>query len=162
MKTTSTESRVITEASVEDAREIFALQKLAYQSEAAIEEDFSIPPLRETLEEIEAAFQLGVVFKSVVNGRIIASARTSLQNGTCHVCRVIVHPDVQNQGVGSRLMRAIEARFPDVRRFELFTSQKSQRNLHFYAKLGYQPYKTVLHDGRREMVYLEKRSDKPD
>lgn len=159
MKTTNLEPLIVTEATLDDAAEIFALQKLAYQSEAEIEGNFGIPPLTETLDQIEAAFGRGVVFKSVLAEQIIGSARTIVQNGTCHVCRVIVHPELQNRGIGSQLMLAVETRFPDVRRFELFTSQKSGRNLHFYAKLGYQPYKTMLHDGSRTMVYLEKLRD---
>jgi ribosomal protein S18 acetylase RimI-like enzyme len=159
MKTTLDKTLTITEATSEDAAEIHALQQLAYQSEAKIQHNCSIPPLRETVEEVEAAFENGIVFKGVLNSRIIASARTSLQNGTCHICRVIVHPQVQNRGTGTQLMRAVESRFPHVQRFELFTSQKSERNLHFYAKLGYQAYKTVLGDDGRTLVYLEKRLD---
>ena len=41
----------IERVSVSDAEEILALQKLAYQSEAEI---YSIPPLVQTLEEMEA------------------------------------------------------------------------------------------------------------
>jgi hypothetical protein len=36
-------------ASIEDAEEILALQKLAYVSEAEIIDDFTIPPLHQTL-----------------------------------------------------------------------------------------------------------------
>jgi hypothetical protein len=41
---------IIEEATVSDAEEILALQKLAYQSEAEIYNDFGIPPLVQTLE----------------------------------------------------------------------------------------------------------------
>jgi ribosomal protein S18 acetylase RimI-like enzyme len=159
MKTTLDKTLTITEAAVEDAAEIHALQQLAYQSEAEVQHNRLIPPLRETVEEVQAAFAGGLVFKGILNSRIIASARTSLQNGTCHICRVIVHPNIQNRGTGTQLMRAVESRFPHVQRFELFTSQKSERNLHFYAKLGYRAYKTVLSDDGRTLVYLEKRRD---
>jgi hypothetical protein len=40
---------MITQAAAADAAEILALQKLAYQSEAAIYQDYSIPPLTQTL-----------------------------------------------------------------------------------------------------------------
>ena len=46
----------ITHAQIEDAEEILELQKLAYQSEAVIYNDWSIPPLTETFEEIRAEF----------------------------------------------------------------------------------------------------------
>jgi hypothetical protein len=48
---------IIERASVEDAQEILALQRLAYQSEAEIYDDYSIPPLTQTLEAIRADFE---------------------------------------------------------------------------------------------------------
>ena len=162
MKTITQATLTITQATRADAAEIHALQQLAYQSEAAIQQNHSIPPLTETLDDVEAAFGHGVVLKIVIDSRIIGSARTTIHDGTCHVSRVIVHPSVQNRGIGTQLMEALEARFPNVRRFELFTSQKSRRNLHFYEKLGYEAYKTVIDAGRRTLVYLEKRRDRPD
>jgi 2-aminoadipate transaminase len=42
----------IDRATVEDAKEILDLQKLAYQSEAEIYNDYTIPPLTQTLEEM--------------------------------------------------------------------------------------------------------------
>ena len=43
---------IIGQASVKDAAEILALQKLAYRSEAEIYDDYTIPPLTQTLEEM--------------------------------------------------------------------------------------------------------------
>jgi hypothetical protein len=43
-------------ATIQDADAILALQKLAYQSEAAIYADYTIPPLTQTLEELKAEF----------------------------------------------------------------------------------------------------------
>ena len=43
-------------AMIEDAEAILALQRLAYQSEAAIYDDFTIPPLTETLGDLKSRF----------------------------------------------------------------------------------------------------------
>jgi hypothetical protein len=53
-------------------------------------------------------------------------------------------------------MAAIEAEFPSVRRFELFTGHLSTRNLHFYRSLGYKELKTVPVSEKLSFVYLEK------
>jgi len=151
------ESIVIEDALPADAVEIHSLQRLAYLGEAKIENDYSIPPLKETFEQVAAAFAEGRVFKVLLDGRIIGSARTRMQGDTCFICRVVVHPEFQNRGIGSSLMRAIENQFTDVARFELYTSGKSDRNLHFYGRLGYTTFTTVHVPGRGEMVYLEKR-----
>ncbi len=146
----------IEQASKDDAAEILALQKLAYQSEAAIWNDYTIPPLTQTLENLQAQFADHVILKAVDDGEMIGSVRAIQANDTCYIGRVIVHPDRQNRGIGSQLMAAIEAAFPAATRFELFTGQKSERNLYLYQKLGYRIFKEEPLNERVIIVYLEK------
>ena len=47
----------IVQASPDDAGDILALQKMAYQSEAKLNDDWTIPPLIETLPEIMSEFE---------------------------------------------------------------------------------------------------------
>lgn len=147
---------VIEDAGVHDAADILALQKLAYQSEAALYNDYSIPPLTQTLEELVAEFQHSLFLKAVQDGRIVGSVRATLQDGTCAIGRLIVHPDAQGRGLGTRLMGAIEERFGHADRYELFTGQQSARNLHLYRKLGYRVFREKRLSERVMIVYLEK------
>jgi ribosomal protein S18 acetylase RimI-like enzyme len=48
-----------------------------------------------------------------------------------------VHPNYQGRGIGTALMQAIEARFPSVSGFELFTGSQSEGNIRLYIRLGY-------------------------
>jgi len=152
----------IQRASVADAGEILSLQKLAYRSEAEIYGDFSIPPLTQTQENIEDEFQHTTFLKAVRDGAqeetIVGSVRAFLRDGTCHIGRLIVHPEVQNQGIGSRLMNAIELQFSLADRYELFTGHRSERNLYLYQKLGYTIFKTTPVNERLNLIYLEKKN----
>ena len=139
-----------------DAEEILALQKLAYQSEAECYEDFTLPPLLQTLEGIKADFEKQVVLKAVDDGRIIGSVRAYVQDATCSIGRLIVHPDFQNQGIGTKLMAEIEGCFDGVGRYELFTGHRSERSLHLYRKLGYTPFRRECVSERLTLVFLEK------
>jgi phosphoribosylanthranilate isomerase/ribosomal protein S18 acetylase RimI-like enzyme len=141
----------------EDAAEILSLQKSAYRSEAELYRDFSIPPLKQTLAEIEAEFATQRILKAASGGRIIGSVRGELRGGTCHIGKLIVHPEWQNRGIGSRLLCAIEERFPEAERFELFTGDRSVRNLHLYRKMGYTECRRQPLSDRIALVYLEKR-----
>lgn len=143
-------------ATIKDAREILDLQKLAYQSEAAIYNDFSIPPLTQTMEGMLNDFQKQAVLKVVVDGRIIGSVRGHLQDGTGYIGRLIVHPDFQNRGMGTRLLKAIEEHLSQAKRYELFTGHKSERNLRLYQKLGYRSFRTETINEGLTQVYLEK------
>ncbi len=143
-------------ANVKDAQAILDLQKLAYQSEAAITGDYTIPPLVQSLEEMEQDFQKQVVLKATIDGKIIGSVRGYVQRGACAIGRLIVHPDCQNQGIGTQLMGAIEAHFAEVNRYELFTGQKSERNIYLYEKLGYRIFRSEQLTDRVTIVYMEK------
>ena len=143
-------------AVVEDAGEILRLQKLAYQSEARIYSDYTIPPLVQTSEDIEADFHSHVFLKALANGAVVGSVRARMDRGSCLIGRLIVHPDVQNQGIGTKLLKSIEGCFKNAERFELFTGHKSERNLHLYRKLGYRIFRREKISGRLTLVYLEK------
>jgi GNAT superfamily N-acetyltransferase len=150
---------IVEQANVEDVEEILALQKLAYQSEAAIYNDYTIPPLTQTLEEIEADFAKQVFLKVVVDGRIVGSVRAHVREGTCFVGRLIVHPDFQNRGIGTMLLNGIEEVFYDAERFELFTGSRSEKNLYLYQKLGYQMFRGEELTDKVSLAFLEKNTD---
>ena len=146
----------IKKASVADAEELHKLQRLAYISEAEIYNDYTIPPLVQKLEETREAFKTYVILKAVSGGKIIGSVRGELTEDYVYVGRLMVHPDFQNHGLGTRLLNAIEAEFPQVQKFTLATGHKSERNLHLYHKLGYKDTGTRLENDRLTMVFLEK------
>ncbi|MGO9230035.1 MAG: GNAT family N-acetyltransferase [Bryobacteraceae bacterium] len=131
----------ITLAAPEDLEEILALQHLAFHGEGQLYNDFSIPPLTQTLEGIRADFPNKVFLKANMAGTLVGSVRGFQKGETCFVERLIVHPDHRQRGVGTALMCALEGRFASARRFELFTGYKSQNNIRLYRKLGYSEVK---------------------
>jgi ribosomal protein S18 acetylase RimI-like enzyme len=147
---------LIETANVKDAQEILALQMLAYQSEAKIYNDFLIPPLVETLDEMELNFKSYVFLKVTFDGKIIGSVRVYEKDGTCYIGRLIVHPNFQNQGIGAKLLLEIERIYSECGRFELFTGDKSVRNIHLYEKLGYNAFKTEPATKNLTIVFFEK------
>ena len=151
---------IVQPAEPADAVEILALQKLAYHDEAAIYNEFGIPPLTQTLDEMRADLERQTCLKALTEGptggRIAGSVRAYLSEGTCFVGRLIVHPELQNQGIGTQLMNKIEHLFSQAARFELFTGHLSERNLYLYNKLGYRPFKRERITDALTLVYLEK------
>lgn len=139
-----------------DAAAILALQYLAYQSEALLYDDPAIPPLTQTLASLEAEFATLTILVARAAGEIVGSVRARRQGATCEIGRLIVLPRRQRQGIGSRLMTAIEARFADVARYELFTGHRSEGNLRLYRRLGYREFRRERVAPHLEMVYLEK------
>ncbi len=147
---------LIEPAVLSDAPAILDLQKLAYQSEAALYDDYTIPPLMQRLEGIKDDFLRQTILKAAMDGRIIGSVRGHMAEGTCYIGRLIVDPAFQNRGVGTRLMHAIEQCFPQASRYELFTGERSKRNLYLYRKLGYRLIRKGRGTEKVTHVFLEK------
>ena len=167
-------------ADLSDAPEILALQKIAYQSEAELYGDDSLPALHQTLQELEHDFEHApdrvaaladvhgpagnghhkadqVVFlKAVVNGKIIGSARGFALGETAYLRRIIVHPYFRRRGIGRRLLKEIEKAFPDAKRFEAKTGHNSKRNLYQLTSGGYQVFRTEPFTPNINWVHLQK------
>lgn len=52
--------------------------------------------------------------------------------------RVFIHPDFQNQGIGTLAMDFVFRQFPLAKSWTLDTPAWNQRTRHFYEKLGFQ------------------------
>ncbi|HUI86632.1 MAG TPA: GNAT family N-acetyltransferase [Nitrososphaerales archaeon] len=145
-------------ASVSDAQEILALQKLAYRSEAEIYNDYRIPPMVQTIEEMWDDFSRQKFLRAVAGGRIVGSVRAYSKGDTCYIGRLIVHPQFQGQGIGTALMKEIENQFGRSRRYELFTGSKSAGNIRLYLRLGYRVFRKERMNDNLTMVFMERTS----
>ena len=147
----------ILKAEAGDLREILSLQYLAYQSEARLHNDPNIPPLRQTLADVQREFAEGLFLKAVdTEGAIVGSVRAYSKNGTLYIGKLIVRPDRQGQGIGTQLLLEIERAWPHDR-CELFTSRKSVRNIKLYQRHGYREFYAKQAGPGLTMVYMEKR-----
>jgi ribosomal protein S18 acetylase RimI-like enzyme len=153
MKTTIIDIRDASEA---DAQEILEIQRLAFHGQALLYQDFSLPPLVQTLDELVRDFKEHVFLKVMEQGKIVGSVRGCAKGDTCHISRLIVHPNHQNKGIGKMLMRAIEEKFRDVRRYDLYTGHKSEKNLALYEKLGYRKFGEKPEGNNLTLIYMEK------
>lgn len=146
----------ISKARLKDLQEILLLQHLAYQSEAALLDNYDIPPLKQTLDEMIEEYHRGTILKMVdADGLIIGSIRAWETNGTVHVGKLMVRPDYRHHGYGTKLLGEIEKHCPQ-KRYELFTSTRSIDNIRLYQRMGYREINRRSIDDRLDFVYMEK------
>ncbi len=143
-------------ANINDLEEILDLQKRCYLSEAEIYNDFTIAPLTQDLQSIIKEFEYSIILIGVYENKIIASIRGYEKENTCYIGKVIVEPAFQNVGIGKKLLVAMEKQFDFCKRFELFTGDKSLKNLHFYQSVGYKQFKREVVTEHFSFVFLEK------
>ena len=143
-------------ASIGDAECLLELQKAAFIQQAEIYNDYTIPPLVESIDEFKTAFENHAIYKTVINSSIIGSVRVHVENSTCFISRLVVNPTQQNRGIGKALMAFVEKSYSSrVTRFELFTGHKSENNISLYKRLGYTVFKTDT-NYVVPVIYMEK------
>jgi ribosomal protein S18 acetylase RimI-like enzyme len=147
---------VIGRAGVDDIPAILELQKLAYRSEARLYDDWSLPPLTQTLESLRAELMSSTALTAKVGARLVGSVRARIDDGICRIGRLIVHPESQRRGLGALLMEHIEREFGDSRKFELFTGSRSAGNIRLYERLGYKRTREEMVSRSITLVFMEK------
>lgn len=152
----------ISKAELKDFQAILALQYAAYQSEAIRYDDFHIPPLTQTLEQLIDEAKEGILLKATKGDAIVGSVRGVLHGTTCKIARLIVHPDDQGCGIGSHLLSEIERCFAGAKRFELFTGAESRDNIRLYGRHGYAEFKKEKLTEQISLVFLQKNNPLSD
>ncbi|AOR35378.1 GNAT family N-acetyltransferase [Streptomyces fodineus] len=155
-------SVTISVATEQDAEQIFRLQYLCFQSEAALYGNYRIDPLVQTLDSVREEVTSDCVFVARLGEEVVGSVRGKLaEDGTAAIGKLCVHPRLQGHGIGARLLRAAEAALAEERgatRFRLFTGHRSEGNLRLYRRSGYETVGRSKGADGVEMIVLEKQA----
>ena len=109
-------SVTISVATEQDAEQIFRLQYLCFQSEAALYGNYRIAPLVQTLDSVKQELAADCVYVARLGDEVVGSVRGSItEDGAASIARLCVHPRLQGHGIGARLLRAAEAALAEER-----------------------------------------------
>lgn len=143
-------------AGLQDLPKILAVQKAAFEAEAQLVNDWNIPPLTQTLDELAVDWRKGIMLKAVdEGGTIVGTVRGHMAPDGFYIGRLAVQPQWQGRGCGSALLKTIIAE-AGATRLVLFTSTKSERNLRLYERFGFKPFKKSTTATGVPLVWLEK------
>ena len=147
----------IRKATIQDLPKILDLQKHAFYSEALLYNDFTISPLLQNIKELEQEFYDKYILVGCIDGEIVASIRFYAKNNLGFIGKLIVAPEHQNKGLGRKLMLMAEQQLTTITEIELFTGEKSEKNIHLYQSLGYQITDIIPETGNVNLVKMKKK-----
>ena len=138
------------------AGELLTLQRAAYVTEAQLYDDVRLRALVQSLDELTEELTTSRCLAALAGTRLVGAVRSREEDGVLHVGRLVVAPDVQGWGVGTRLLTAAE-QSTRLHRATLFTGHRSVANLRLYERHGYRESRRErVHPGL-ELVHLDKR-----
>ncbi|MDX2596300.1 MULTISPECIES: GNAT family N-acetyltransferase [Streptomyces] len=155
-------SVTISVATEQDAEQIFRLQYLCFQREAALYGNYRIDPLVQSLDSVREEVAADCVFVARLGEEVVGSVRGKVtEDGAAAIGKLCVHPRLQGHGIGARLLRAAETALAEQRgatRFRLHTGHRSEGNLRLYRRVGYETVGRSTGADGVELIILEKRA----
>ncbi len=114
------------------ARQVLAVQRAAYTVEAELIGSTAIPPLAETLEDMQAAPLQWLAIRA--EGRIVAALAWTQSDDAIDIDRLVVDPAAMRRGYGSALVNALD-------RSKTITVSTGEANTpahELYSRLGFE------------------------
>jgi GNAT superfamily N-acetyltransferase len=142
-----------------DAGEVLTLQRAAFVQEALIYGSPEMPPLTQTLEEVESELAENLGCAALDGSRMVGVVRARLDGELLLIGRIAIAPDRAGEGIGTMLLAAVEerGRAAGAAEAELFTGSLSEANLRLYEREGYSETQRVPGDDGTGQVFLRKR-----
>ena len=138
-----------------DAGEVLTIQRAAFVSEALIYGSVDMPPLTQTLEELEAELRDAGGWVARIDGRLVGAIRARQEGRMLLIGRIAIAPDQQGSGIGRALLEAAESA-SQAEEAELFTGSLSEANIRLYERCGYVESERVDKGGGIQEVYFRK------
>ena len=114
-----------------------AIQQRAFAEEGRRCGTRDIPPLQEPLAAIAEHIQSQTALVAVHDGRPVGCVRGVHEDRVCTIRALVVEPDRHGQGIGTALLKALEAQLADTERITLTTNTVMAGNVPFYERHGF-------------------------
>lgn len=126
--------RVINPKDTAIAQDILRIQQAAYLQESLLIDYPNLPPLKETLSDIQGSSETFLAYE--VNKKIVGVLSYSVKDKTLTIARLVVHPDFARQGIGQTLLEYV-SQHSTMKHFVVSTAAKNIPAIRLYEKHGF-------------------------
>ncbi|MEQ1683544.1 MAG: GNAT family N-acetyltransferase [Burkholderiaceae bacterium] len=120
-----------------DVEDMHGIQMRAFEEEGRRGDTRDIPPLQEQIAAIAEHVQTQIALIAREGASAVGCVRGVVEGRVCTVRALVVEPARHGQGVGTQLLKALEAELKDVDRVDLTTNTIMEDNVAFYERHGY-------------------------
>jgi len=116
---------------------MYGIQRRAFEEEGRRCGTREIPPLQEQVDTIADHVRTQIALVAKEDDAIVGCVRGLLGNRVCTIRALVVEPSKHGRGIGSALLKALEAELCNVDRLDLTTNTIMEGNVPFYERHGY-------------------------
>lgn len=139
-----------------DVDAMHALQMRAFEEEGRRCGTRDIRPLLELPASIAHDVQSQLALVAREGGTVVGCVRGLRAGTACTIRAMAVEPSMQGRGIGSALLRALEAALAGIERIDLTTNTAMEGNVPFYERHGYRVVERTRPGPGIELAHMTK------
>lgn len=117
-------------------KQLYELQRTSYLIEAKLIGFFEIPPLTESIADLQ---QCGETFLGYFDGEELAGALSyTVEGEELTICRMVVHPNHFRKGIAQKLLKYMEENNRQIVVYKVSTGKENVPAKNLYLKNGFQ------------------------
>jgi ribosomal protein S18 acetylase RimI-like enzyme len=117
------------------AHDVLSVQIPSYKVEAKIIDYYDIPPLKDTVETLQACNE--TFFGYYIQEKLCGAIAIKIEKNVMDIHRLIVSPYHFRKGIAKRLLEFIENNYQDIKTIIVSTGAKNVPAVNFYLKNGF-------------------------
>lgn len=125
----------------ETAKHILELQIDAYKIEAEIIDFYDIPPLKDTIESLQACGE--IFYGCTISGSLAGIISYKVAENTLDIHRVAIHPSFFRMGIANKMIHFIEGLERNIEKIIVCTGKENPPAVNLYLKNGYKKKRDI-------------------
>ena len=117
---------------------LLTIQKRAFAEDYNVYQDHDTSPVNETHEKLIENIVHSLHYTIWSNDTVIGGIDIRKKENILLLDKLFIANEYQNKGIGTKIMKLMEAELPSIKIWRLYTPYLNKRNQYFYEKFGYE------------------------